>query len=533
VGFLTISDKQGVAVGRGHSDKTGDSVLNQAAVQKALQGDAWVGIDEGTVVKLSLRAGAPIRVGNEIIGTVTTGFDLSSDHSFVDKIKKKMNVECTVFHGDTRVVTTLMKDGQRAVGTKMDNQAVLDKVLKKGETFHTVLNLLGKKYDAIYWPLKAGDGKIVGMLFAGTPRELVEKTSRNILWSILLAASLGGVVMITASYFVSRSMTRPLKKTIAVIEEVSQGDLTRRIEVSSGDEIGEMGRHFNGFLNTLHDTMLKVSESSSQVSDAATTLDTATEQMAAGVEQAATQVDSVATASEEMSSTCSEIAQNCVRVAKNSEDANASAVTGESVIRETIEVMNRINERVNQSAHIIKDLGQRSEQIGEVLGLINDIADQTNLLALNAAIEAARAGEHGRGFAVVADEVRKLAERTTQATKEIGDTIVAMQDGTKNAVASMEEGVNEVELGAREAATSGDALKDIREQVHTVTGEISRIAVASEEQTATTNEISSNIHQISKAMQDTSLSIQKNAEAASRLAALSKGLQKLVGQFKV
>jgi methyl-accepting chemotaxis protein len=348
-------------------------------------------------------------------------------------------------------------------------------------------------------------------------------------------------VVFLAAIFLSFSITlimkalilSPITKTVQVIEEVSEGDLTRRIDVTSTDEIGEMAGHFNAFAEKLHDAITHVAESSNEVSSAASTLDQATEKMATGVEEAAMQVNSVATSSEEMSKTSSEIAQNCVAAVKSAQEANLSASTGETIIGETIAVMNRINERVRESAEVIKDLGTRSDQIGQIVGLINDVADQTNLLALNAAIEAARAGEHGRGFAVVADEVRKLAERTSHATKEISDTIRAMQTETKKAVASMEEGVNEVSSGTKEAAKSGEALKEILSQITRVTGEINQIAVASEEETATTNEIATSIQQISQVMQDTATRIQENADASSRLAGLSKGLQEMVGQFKL
>jgi methyl-accepting chemotaxis protein len=245
------------------------------------------------------------------------------------------------------------------------------------------------------------------------------------------------------------------------------------------------------------------------------------------------QVNSVAAASEEMSKTSSEIAHNCVMAARSSEKANSSAGAGEVIIQETIQVMNRINKRVQESAEIIRGLGARSDQIGEIVGLINDVADQTNLLALNAAIEAARAGEHGRGFAVVADEVRKLAERTSSATKEIRETIQSMQAETKKAVVSMKEGVNDVGQGTAEAAKSGDALKDILRQINTVTSEINQIAVASEEETATTDEIASSIQQISQVMHETAKRIQQNAEASAQLANLSQELQGMVGQFKI
>jgi methyl-accepting chemotaxis protein len=348
---------------------------------------------------------------------------------------------------------------------------------------------------------------------------------------IVFAAAL--ILPFAIGLFMKSLILAPIKKTVDAIETVSQGDLTKRIDVSSSDEIGEMARHFNGFVDKLHDAITHVAQSSDAVSSAASTLDGATEQMAAGVEEAAMQVNSVATASEEMSKTSSEIAQNCVLAAKSSDEANQSVNTGEAVTQQTIGIMNRISDRVKDSAEVIKSLGARSDQIGQIVGLINDVADQTNLLALNAAIEAARAGEHGRGFAVVADEVRKLAERTSHATKEISNTIYAMQAETKKAVASMEEGVNEVGIGTSEAAKSGEALKEILTQINRVTAEINQIAVASEQETATTNEIASSIQQISEVMHETARRIQENATASSQLADLSSSLQAMVGQFRL
>lgn len=341
------------------------------------------------------------------------------------------------------------------------------------------------------------------------------------------------ILSVLVSLFMTRLILAPINKTVAIIEEVAEGDLTKRIDVTSRDEIGQMAERFNIFMERLHATILQVAESSKQVASAAQMLDTSAEQMAAGAEEVSAQVSSAATASEQMSATSGEIAQNCTRAARSSEKANESARAGGDVIQQTVLIMNQISERVKRSAEIIKSLGTRSDQIGEVVGLINDIADQTNLLALNAAIEAARAGEHGRGFAVVADEVRKLAERTTEATKEIGETIEAMQRETKSAVASMEEGVREVERGTGEAAKSGEALTDILTQISTVSSEVGQIAAASEEQTATTNEMANNIQQISEVMRETSNRIQDNANASSQLAGLSKDFEKVVGQFKL
>jgi len=181
----------------------------------------------------------------------------------------------------------------------------------------------------------------------------------------------------------------------------------------------------------------------------------------------------------------------------------------------------------------VESLGTRSDQIGAIIGTIEDIADQTNLLALNAAIEAARAGEQGRGFAVVADEVRALAERTTRATKEIGEMIKAIQNETKGAVAVMEKGVQQVEAGTSEAAKSGKALQDILEQINNVAMQVNQIATAAEEQTATTREISNNIQQISDVVEMGAKGSLEISGASSNLSKLSVDLQDLVRKFRL
>ena len=195
--------------------------------------------------------------------------------------------------------------------------------------------------------------------------------------------------------------------------------------------------------------------------------------------------------------------------------------------------MRTIAERVTNSAKAVESLGARSDQIGAIVGTIEDIADQTNLLALNAAIEAARAGEQGRGFAVVADEVRALAERTTRATREIGEMIKAIQKDTKAAVITMNEGVIEVGKGSEKAASSGRALEQILEQINSVTSQIAQVATAAEEQTSTTAEISNNMQQITDVVHQTASGSQESAAAANQLSTLAEELRKIVGQFKL
>jgi methyl-accepting chemotaxis protein len=195
--------------------------------------------------------------------------------------------------------------------------------------------------------------------------------------------------------------------------------------------------------------------------------------------------------------------------------------------------MRRIANRVQDTARTVDSLGSRSDQIGAIVATIEDIADQTNLLALNAAIEAARAGEMGRGFAVVADEVRALAERTTKATREIGEMIKAIQSETKSAVNAMNEGVREVEAGTHDAERSGAALEQILVEIDAVADQVRQISTAAEEQSATTGEITDNIHRMTQIIQDTARGSHETADAASNLSGMAEGLQGAVSRFRL
>ena len=333
-------------------------------------------------------------------------------------------------------------------------------------------------------------------------------------------------------YFVRRILycigTEPCElEEIAV--KVANGDLT--VEFSSGKTgIYEAMRRM---VVSLREVMEQVSSSAKAVSSAAVELNANAGHTAEASLEVVNQAETVAVASEEMSATSTEIARNCHSAADSSGQASCSAQSGAAIVRETVEGMNRIADKVRNSATVVERLGARGDQIGEIVATIEDIADQTNLLALNAAIEAARAGEQGRGFAVVADEVRRLAERTTTATKEIGGMIKSIQQETRQAVSAMGEGVKEVEIGTVGAAKSGQALEEILERINEVTGQVNQIATAAEEQTATTQEISGNIHNISETVQTSAQSAREISEASSNLSRLSVEMQSLVQRFRL
>lgn len=373
---------------------------------------------------------------------------------------------------------------------------------------------------------------------ASIQKQMVEKTnstatrmSATIIAMAIIIAVLAALPLIYTIWRINRSLSSVTLMVRDIAE--GEGDLTKRLDDSGKDEFAELSRWFNLFLKKLNTTLVKVSSDTGQLTSAATGLLDTSHQIARAADTVAAQGATAATASEEMAATSADIAHNCQALADNSRKADAAAQSGAAVVRETLDAMDQIATKVRLSAATVESLGQRGEQIGVIVATIEAIADQTNLLALNAAIEAARAGDQGRGFAVVADEVRRLAERTTEATREIGDMIKAIQDETRVAVRSMEDGVKQVAIGSEKAAGSGEALQEILEQIASLNLQISQIATAAEEQTATTNEINNSVQRMTDEVSTTAQGAQHATDAASRLSRLAEGLQHLVGQFKL
>ena len=356
------------------------------------------------------------------------------------------------------------------------------------------------------------------------------KTAGMVIIGLTLAALISAVLV---TIWIISSILGPLNAAVETANRIADRDLTVQIEAGNATETGQLMSAMRNMVQNLREIMQQTMNISASIDSASSLLNTTSGNIAAGTGEIFSQASTVATASEEMSSTSSDIARSCSLAAESSQRTSASAQNAVDVVRGTIAGMGKISERVQQTATTIDALGTRSEQIGEIVGTIQDIADQTNLLALNAAIEAARAGEQGRGFAVVADEVRALAERTTKATREIGEMIKAIQRETKDAVHAMEEGVSEVEKGVASSQMSGEVLEQILDQVNEGTMQINQVATAAEEQTATTSEITSNIHRITEVVQRTARGAQESADAAAQLAGLSAELRGQVKQFRL
>jgi methyl-accepting chemotaxis protein len=359
----------------------------------------------------------------------------------------------------------------------------------------------------------------------------VEASTRTI---ILAFAICGSVIGILVAFFIVRSITVGMSRMVTLIQQIAANNLAvEDMQIVSQDEIGSAGKALNQMKNSLREMIQSIASTAEHVASASEEISSSATQQAQGSETQKDQTSQVATAMQEMSSTVLQVSDNSNKAAEAARKAADTAKQGGSIVEETLTKMRRIAESVGATAKKMEELGKSSDQIGRIIGVIDDIADQTNLLALNAAIEAARAGEQGRGFAVVADEVRKLAERTTTATKEIAQMIKNIQDETKVAVTAMEAGTKQVEEGVTSTATAGDSLRQIIDMSNQVGEMITHIATAATEQSSATEQVNNNMDQIAQLVKEAAVGAQQSAKACQDLSGLALDLQKMVGGFQL
>jgi methyl-accepting chemotaxis protein len=355
---------------------------------------------------------------------------------------------------------------------------------------------------------------------------------------LIAATGTGSVLMLMIVFIVAGMITRPLKQSIKMADKMANGDFTvSDLDVKSVDEAGAIANALNKMKNKLNDlintAMGNVRDTSGQVASASDELSMTIKNITKRLEDQTNRISQIASSTTEMSQTLVDVAKNTSAIATTSEDALKVAENGEDVVKEVIKETMSIMDKVAELSRLIKSLGERSKQIGEIVNVINDIADQTNLLALNAAIEAARAGEHGRGFAVVADEVRKLSERTTNATGEVGTMIKAIQSEMGLAVSTMDESQHKVEKGVDLSKKAGDALDGIVKSVNDLQLMAQQIASATEEMSVTSESISSDVEAIASLSKETTNGATDIEQASDNLAILSTDLTKVIGKFKV
>lgn len=342
------------------------------------------------------------------------------------------------------------------------------------------------------------------------------------------------LALATLSYAITRSIVAPLRYTTAAMDDISmgEGDLTRRLDEAGKDEIALLSIAFNRYNEKIQQIVIRVSQSSAQLSAAAAELSATMTQTHGDISQQQAETQQVATAITEMATTVEEIAGSADRAASSAREADEQAQTGKGVVSDVTTAINALSCELQSASEVISGLAEESESIGSVIDVIRDIAEQTNLLALNAAIEAARAGEQGRGFAVVADEVRTLASRTQKATTEIRDMIERLQEGTRKAVAVIQSSGNSMGGTVTTAQAAANALEQIVASVVTISDRNMQIASASEQQSAVAREIDRSIVQIAQLAEHSAQASEQVTTAADELSRLSEGLQDMISQFK-
>ncbi|WP_051227648.1 methyl-accepting chemotaxis protein [Oceanospirillum beijerinckii] len=405
----------------------------------------------------------------------------------------------------------------------------------------------GKTYSEFYWPKPGSDVPVekMGMIIAyknwnwavGSGFYIDE--IEEIFWQkVVTNMGIAGVIiiiMLAIAWLLVQSITRPLEETVSALKDINEGDgdLTKRLTVAGNDEITRLTRYFNGFVEKVHGVMGQVNGASSSVSGSAERLSIITTEVHNTTEQQAKATDQVATAVQQMSSTVHEVAQNAGQAAEGANQADQEARCGKAQVAKTIDAINQLSTQVSGSAQVIQRLHTDSENIGSVLDVIRGIAEQTNLLALNAAIEAARAGEQGRGFAVVADEVRTLAQRTQESTDEIQSMIEKLQNAAQDAVRSMDISMKSTAETITIAEQAGVSLDSILQAVESIKGMNDMIASAAEEQSLVAEEINQNVVNIVGLSQTTAQSIHQVNQSSDALAGQADNLHNMVGQFRI
>ncbi len=360
------------------------------------------------------------------------------------------------------------------------------------------------------------------------------RTTQRANWGMLAGAAFAILLAVALGMLITRAVVRPVRATTERLLAISQGDgdLTQRLDARGQDEIAQLAAAFNGFVERIQDLVRQVAGATAQLSAAADELSATSSDTREQVNRQQAEVEQVATAMNEMTATVNEVATNAAQAARAARDTDQATESGTQVVQETTATMEALAHEVEETTAVIARLSTDSDEIGKVLDVIRGIAEQTNLLALNAAIEAARAGEHGRGFAVVADEVRTLASRTRASTTDVQAMIERLQTGAGSAVEAMERGRLKAREGVTQTARTAESFQAITTAVGTISDMNAQIASASEEQSAVTEEVDRNVARINEGTTHATQASGHIAHASGELARLAVELQTLVGRFQ-
>jgi methyl-accepting chemotaxis protein len=473
---------------------------------------------------------APIMDGGMQIGVICAQLPLQS---IFDSVLKEPIGETGITHliGADRTIRSVLPDTEDSMLTTVLESDAAHESMKGEAGRHIGVDDNGTNSLAVFQPLD-----LEGMdwiIFSNIDLAEVVAPAKAMQKALIFQSFGSAAVIIILSLLFAKSLSKPIHSLVSHISKLESGDFSHQISLNRTDEIGQLGASMDDMSSQIGKMISEVSGCASEVAGAATEIAASSEEMASGLETQETRTNDVSAAIEEMSASVISISDQSVEAASATENAGVQAKDGGLVVSDTVSEIELIAVQVQHAVESVTQLGEKSEQIGEIISVIDEIADQTNLLALNAAIEAARAGEHGRGFAVVADEVRKLAERTQQATEQVSVSIREIQSDTKNAIARITEGANSVENGVQKATLAGESLDRIMDTSQGLKNIVDSIASAVDQQKMGTQLISEATSGIADVTRESAISATQASEAAANLSEQSERLLSLTSRFHI
>lgn len=447
--------------------------------------------------------------------------------------------------GDTGYGYVLDNTGTPIIHPALEGQPLIDSKDSDGRFF--IREIISNKNGEIIYPWKnpgetTSRDKIViykhipevdWIVGVGSYIEELEAPLIRMRNIILIESPIILAIFIITSYLAAAAITRPLLSFIAVFKHIAGGDLTKKLEVNSGDEIGTVAKEFNIFVDNIRSTMISVKDATGTVASATSELSSTAEELSATAESQSRQMGDIAGGMSDVSHSAEEVVQHVEVTGQRVEEALRVTDKGKNYVTQAVNKISEIKDRTAGLGQTITSLSKSSVEIGNIISVINDIADQTNLLALNAAIEAARAGEAGRGFAVVADEVRKLAERTQNATKEVGNIITSLQHETAQAGTGMieaEKSVSEGISSAEETRSVFDEIVAAAEQIHEETAMVMMLV---QQQTKSTLSVNENLQGVATGVEQSSIAFAEVTHTVNNLQVQTENLTMLIEKFKV
>ncbi|MBU0811808.1 MAG: methyl-accepting chemotaxis protein [Gammaproteobacteria bacterium] len=486
------------------------------------------GVESG-VAGLGIRGLVPINHNGSPVGSVE--FGLSFGQAFFDTFKARQGV-------DVGLLLRKEYGGFEPFATTFDSKGLISKSqLEQAFSGQDVVfraQADGKPVAVLVSVVNDFSGKPIGVLEVAMDRTRYADALADIRNTALIIAGVAIALGLLIAALLARSIVRPIRVAAEAMHDIAagEGDLTRRLEANGRNEVADLARAFNQFADKVRRLVSEVAGSTAQVAASAEEMSAITDGFNRDVSRQRDEIEQVATAMNEMTATVQDVARNAAQAAESAKSADLEAQQGQLVVHQTVSSIEGVSAEVARTASAIQRLETDSQSISKVLEVIRGVAEQTNLLALNAAIEAARAGEQGRGFAVVADEVRTLASRTQQSTIEIQQVIEQLQSGARDAADVMNQGREQVDNSVMQAQQAGTSLLRITNAVTSISDMNVQIASAAEQQSAVSDEISKNVVNINHIADRVTESAGQTAQASSQLAHLASDLQTLVGQFK-